>query len=1484
MRWRNLASSSWTVFGAHQKLLAAFFTLLLTTSCTKGIPELSSLSSALLSGPTFQGVATKNIDVMDMNAPMSFSGECDKRYQSLEWRLNNGEWADPNQAIGSFVDSGADFDCSDGVFSFTLTSASSAGMSFSNVGDTQTTEMRGQTLIGPTGVSQIIMTMAGLPVSEVNSSIAFSGANTQVVSNLSSTSLAVEVTLRDTANAPVAGIIPELSITGSNNNYSCVASDVNGVSTCQVWSTKAESKTIEMTSPVSKALATNAIYTHGAVAQLVFKDTPSLQQKSGVVFAAAPSVEGFDSFGNLATTASNSVTLKLVDQSSNVVAFSTGVTSSVVMTSGLASFSGIKTDNSGLLDLVAESGVLSARVEDIKVDMSSIALVGSVYEAINVCDSFFVNFKDVSNTSGAILNDKVLNLSSGSGTTVFAATAADCAGGNYITSLNVSAGTSSVEIFAKDSNAGSYVITVSEASASLTSDTVAGAARPIVTSIYATSGLYGIGDNLNIYVQFSHAVDVLSGSPLLTLATGGAGFDAVYSSGSGTNTLVFNYTVAAGHASADLDYTATSAFRANGSSIRLAATSLLALTTLPAPSTTGSLSQTSNVVIDGVAPSMPTLARHTPAGSLAAIVNPVFRVGTTAGEGAVTVQLYDGTAPDCAVAVGPSQTLTGNPYDLTSAALSEGTYLFGVKVFDAAGNASPCSSILSYELDLTPPAAPTIVRSSGTPAISNDSEPEFEINFNNSDDVQTVKLYMGAGCTNYNSDLSQSSAPFLTSNFTPLITDGVYTYSVKVVDAAGNVSSCSNDATYEYDTIPPYILSMIAPTYRATGYIAGETLNYNAVFSENVIASGSSFIPIKIGRRVLRAKNSTASGSAILYEYRIDDTDVDMNGLSSGATEIELDATASITDAAGNAADLALPVVNFSDVFIPSKYCAMYLNTTAVEGISGDGTTATPFHICNYQQLRTLAINCSFRCAQNFKLMNDIHYPDGEFLQIAHDTNGLTPTFDGTSFSGGIDGNGFTVSGISISAAGGYNIGFLGHISGIAVIKNMHLEDVSVTGAGNVGALVGATFSSTAAPKLTIDGISATGSVTGVDTSVGGLVGRANGAIDILRSKSSISVTGTSNVGGLVGSAYASASPVIVIQSSQVTADVTASGNYAGGIVGYAEKSTHILESFHRQGTVLANNYAGGVLGYAMDTNSGSNMNLYNVYSISAVRALVSSAGGIVGSIVSTAQPAFVNFSRVFSASEIVATDSATGGVSGHLYNYNMYQAFYDTTLYSGNASSNVASPVESFPRTSSQLMQSTTYLTGWFGAGAWRIRENLEYPTLFRNQRHQVMFVTGAPYNGATAGTGDVSGLDPLVKADNHCRSVALDAGHLNPFRYKAVLGDLYNPAKNRIQIRGPVYNTAGHLLAEDEADFWDGLNMAVLYTASGGTSSGSVWTGIFADGEIGSTCSSGGVSWSDGSATGTLGLSGSAGTAAFYSSVASCTSTARLYCISDQ
>jgi fibronectin-binding autotransporter adhesin len=130
--------------------------------------------------------------------------------------------------------------------------------------------------------------------------------------------------------------------------------------------------------------------------------------------------------------------------------------------------------------------------------------------------------------------------------------------------------------------------------------------RPIPTVNNVTSstanGIYGIGATVSIQVTFSQNITV-TGTPRLTLETGTTDAVVNFVNVTGGNTMNFTYTVAAGHASLDLDYLSTAALALNGGTITGTGPGALAANlTLPAPGTTGSLGFNKNIEIDTSAP------------------------------------------------------------------------------------------------------------------------------------------------------------------------------------------------------------------------------------------------------------------------------------------------------------------------------------------------------------------------------------------------------------------------------------------------------------------------------------------------------------------------------------------------------------------------------------------------------------------------------------------------------------------------------------------------------------------------------------------------------------------------------------------------------------------------------------------------------------------------------------------------------------------
>ncbi|WP_207886630.1 Ig-like domain-containing protein [Pseudomonas sp. 30_B] len=176
--------------------------------------------------------------------------------------------------------------------------------------------------------------------------------------------------------------------------------------------------------------------------------------------------------------------------------------------------------------------------------------------------------------------------------------------------------------------------------------------NPVVTHIGVSNpnGSYHPGEVITVTVTFDQTVivDTGSGVPTLLLETGLIDRGAVYLSGSGSNTLTFLYTVQAGDLSTDLNHQSSGALALNGGSIRNAG-NRDAILTLPATGGTDSIAAQHDIVIDGVAPTVTSVAvpangTYVAGQSLDFTVNlsEATTVDTTLGTPRIAITLDDG--------------------------------------------------------------------------------------------------------------------------------------------------------------------------------------------------------------------------------------------------------------------------------------------------------------------------------------------------------------------------------------------------------------------------------------------------------------------------------------------------------------------------------------------------------------------------------------------------------------------------------------------------------------------------------------------------------------------------------------------------------------------------------------------------------------------------------------------------------------------------
>ena len=205
-----------------------------------------------------------------------------------------------------------------------------------------------------------------------------------------------------------------------------------------------------------------------------------------------------------------------------------------------------------------------------------------------------------------------------------------------------------------------------------------------VTS-YTQDGLYGIGDKIDITMEFNKLVAV-TGSPQLAMATGSVNGSANAKQSALSFFVSFEYTVEEGHSSLDLDYLSTSALTLNNGSI-LDANQIGANLTLPDLSSKSALSSQKNIVIDGIAPIAISQINFKPLDGQIELELPAKSASDV-----VRYRIYRSTSPDFSVSSETkvdSVSASDTAVNWADSGLSNvTTYYYRIVAVDLAGNAS----------------------------------------------------------------------------------------------------------------------------------------------------------------------------------------------------------------------------------------------------------------------------------------------------------------------------------------------------------------------------------------------------------------------------------------------------------------------------------------------------------------------------------------------------------------------------------------------------------------------------------------------------------------------------------------------------------------------------------------------------------------------------------------------------------------------------
>ena len=233
------------------------------------------------------------------------------------------------------------------------------------------------------------------------------------------------------------------------------------------------------------------------------------------------------------------------------------------------------------------------------------------------------------------------------------------------------------------------------------------------------------------------------------------------------------------------------------------------------------------------------------------------------------------------------------------------------------------------------------------------------------------------------------------------------------------------------------------------------------------------------------------------------------------------------------------------------------------------------YTVTSAEGLKNIAklVNEEWKLGINITLTADIDLSGIDWTPIGKDDN--------KAYTGTFDGNGKTITGLTVTGSDQY-AGLFGYIDKVGTVKNVVLEDVQITSdnsSGYAGGVAGDSWG-------TIENCSVSGSVSGT-TFAGGVVGSQWGG-SITGCNSSATVKGVIFAGGIAGETNSGASLTGCYATGDVTVENDGTNNsHAGGVVGYNGGGTltacYATGSVTGTGTGTGSCYVGGVTGDNVD-------------------------------------------------------------------------------------------------------------------------------------------------------------------------------------------------------------------------------------------------------------------------------------------------------------
>ncbi|NMA93485.1 MAG: hypothetical protein GX975_02350, partial [Clostridiales bacterium] len=416
----------------------------------------------------------------------------------------------------------------------------------------------------------------------------------------------------------------------------------------------------------------------------------------------------------------------------------------------------------------------------------------------------------------------------------------------------------------------------------------------------------------------------------------------------------------------------------------------------------------------------------------------------------------------------------------------------------------------------------------------------------------------------------------------------------------------------------------------------------------------------------------------------------------------------------------------------------------------------TYYHVSTPEQLAHINEHPN----HNFILTDDIDLSGRQWVPIGK-------TYE-SSFNGHFDGNGHSISGMTITRNCGANAyGLFGYLGINGIIENLILESGNIefseaAGYGFFGGIVGY---SRGLVKNCVNKAHVIIMYGG--TYAGGIVGVGNSDIDSLdgwsariygcRNEGSIRIEGAGSVGGIIGAQINSNFATYIDQCSNSGTIRGGAGAEAGGIAGRINnaQSIGIMNCFNTgevySGGIYTNTaYAGGIVGYDYYSQ------VKNCYNTGKLRLIYDSLGNtFCGGIAGYAESATTD---CYNIGMVIGTNKAGEGIIGNgIPGANCY--YLDTSTQSAE--------VNGIKSLTDAEMKTQASFANWDFLGTWTINrdDNGGYPALAWQGFDNVAASSDATLSALTATAVNLNPVfaaettDYTANAANNIGSTTVDA-----------------------------------------------------------------------------------------------------------------------------